>query len=213
MADSFSSPLEVLDGDREVDRILRSSDDFYSVLCTTRSVDLEGLKTNYKRLALKVHPDKNQNPRSSDAFKLLGEAFTCLSDPVSRRKYDICGTTDPDLFTRSTEFNNQMKIVLVAELYKSLSSSLFSSLFSGGGGGGEPNFQKPQRQHPFFGSVTGYERQQPPDFGSVTGYGRQQSADFGSVAGYGRQQSPDFGPVTGYKRQQPSTFGSVTGYR
>lgn len=46
------------------------------------------LKKAFKRKAIKVHPDKNPAPQSTDAFKKINAAMACLSDPVKRRTYD-----------------------------------------------------------------------------------------------------------------------------
>jgi DnaJ family protein B protein 12 len=50
------------------------------------------LKKAYKRRAIKVHPDKNPYPKSTDAFKKVNAAMTCLSDPDKRRVYDQVGS-------------------------------------------------------------------------------------------------------------------------
>lgn len=45
----------------------------------------------YKKTAVKVHPDKNPHPRAEEAFKLVSEAFTTLSDDRMRMAYDHTG--------------------------------------------------------------------------------------------------------------------------
>jgi curved DNA-binding protein CbpA len=46
------------------------------------------IKKGYRVMALKYHPDKNQDADASDMFRRIKLAYDVLSDPVSRRKYD-----------------------------------------------------------------------------------------------------------------------------
>lgn len=39
------------------------------------------LKKKFKKLAIKLHPDKNPAPRATDAIKKVNAAMACLSDP------------------------------------------------------------------------------------------------------------------------------------
>jgi len=43
---------------------------------------------------MKVHPDKNSYPKSTDAFKKVNSAMACLSDPDKRRVYDQVGSEE-----------------------------------------------------------------------------------------------------------------------
>jgi curved DNA-binding protein CbpA len=46
------------------------------------------IKKAYRRLALKLHPDKNRAEFAEEAFKAVSEAFNCLSKSTLRNKYD-----------------------------------------------------------------------------------------------------------------------------
>lgn len=68
---------------------------YYEILEVTRTA-LEGeIKKSYRRLAVRLHPDKNPHPRASEAFKLLNKAWGVLSDPGKKRIFDQTGS-DPD---------------------------------------------------------------------------------------------------------------------
>jgi len=49
------------------------------------------INSAYKKLALKLHPDKNKAPDAEAAFKLVSAAKTCLSDAQTRAYYDQTG--------------------------------------------------------------------------------------------------------------------------
>ena len=68
----------------------------YRVLGIPEDADENALKKAYRKLALKLHPDKNSAPKADDAFKALGLAYATLSDPQKRTIYDRYGEEDPD---------------------------------------------------------------------------------------------------------------------
>lgn len=69
--------------------------DYYEILGVDRNVSDEELKRSYKKLALKYHPDRNPNNKEAEAkFKLINEAYSILSDPQKRQRYDTYGTID-----------------------------------------------------------------------------------------------------------------------
>ncbi|MCB4756005.1 MAG: molecular chaperone DnaJ [Elusimicrobia bacterium] len=66
--------------------------DYYEVLGVLRNASLDQLKSAYRNLALKFHPDKNQgNKEAEEKFKEVNEAFSVLSDPEKRKAYDEYG--------------------------------------------------------------------------------------------------------------------------
>ena len=69
-----------------------SKQDFYDVLGVSKEVDSNSLKSAYRRLAMKYHPDKN--PGDSEAekkFKEISEAYEVLSNPEKNAAYDQYG--------------------------------------------------------------------------------------------------------------------------
>ncbi|EED94489.1 predicted protein, partial [Thalassiosira pseudonana CCMP1335] len=67
----------------------------YRVLGIEASADEAAIKKAYRKLALKLHPDKNSAPHSDEAFKAVGLAYATLSDSQKRAIYDRYGDEDP----------------------------------------------------------------------------------------------------------------------
>src|SRR5215813_5568851 len=66
--------------------------DYYEVLGVPRNATDKDIKTAYRKLARKHHPDVNPGDNNSEAlFKEIGEAYSVLSDADKRRKYDRWG--------------------------------------------------------------------------------------------------------------------------
>ncbi|KAM9891194.1 hypothetical protein OXX69_012366 [Metschnikowia pulcherrima] len=68
---------------------------FYEILECEKSASDSTIKKSYRKLAIKLHPDKNGHPRASEAFKYLNKAWGVLSDPAKKRIFDQTGS-DPD---------------------------------------------------------------------------------------------------------------------
>lgn len=68
----------------------------YRVLDISSTATEAEIKKAYRKLSLKVHPDKNSAPHADEAFKVVGLAYATLSDPQKRSIYDRYGEEDPD---------------------------------------------------------------------------------------------------------------------
>jgi len=74
----------------EIRRIC-SSKDFYEILKVARSCKEDDFKKAYRKLAIKLHPDKCHLTGAEDAFKKVSTAFSCLNDSRQRSAYDVGG--------------------------------------------------------------------------------------------------------------------------
>ena len=69
-----------------------SKRDYYEILSVSRTATDQEIKSAYRRLAVKYHPDKNPNDATAEEkFKEAAEAYSVLSDPEQRKRYDRFG--------------------------------------------------------------------------------------------------------------------------
>jgi len=108
--------------------------DHYSTLGIDRSASPEDIKTAFKKLAMKHHPD-----RGGDAgkFQELNEAYSVLSDPEKRMMYDHGGN-------RQHHFNTQTGNPFGQSFSFTFGGDGFQQHFNQGpfGGGGDPHFEE-----------------------------------------------------------------------
>jgi molecular chaperone DnaJ len=85
-----------------------SKRDYYEILEVSRTASDQEIKSSYRKLALKYHPDRNQGDKSAEErFKEAAEAYAILSDEDKRARYDRYGHAgvggaqgfDPSQFT------------------------------------------------------------------------------------------------------------------
>jgi len=85
-----------------------SKRDYYEVLGLTKTAAEQEIKSAYRKLALKYHPDRNHGSKDAeDKFKEAAEAYAVLADADKRRMYDRFGHAglgsgagfDPSVFT------------------------------------------------------------------------------------------------------------------
>src|SRR5260370_6248128 len=69
-----------------------SKRDYYDVLSVERTATDQEIKRAYRRLAVQHHPDKNpEDPHAEERFKEAAEAYSVLSNPEQRQRYDRFG--------------------------------------------------------------------------------------------------------------------------
>lgn len=65
--------------------------DYYDILGVPKSATQDQIKHAYRDLALKYHPDRNQDKAAHEKFKEINEAYAVLGDAEKRREYDSFG--------------------------------------------------------------------------------------------------------------------------
>src|SRR3972149_2374452 len=125
--------------------------DYYEVLGISKTAQSNEIKSQYRKLALKFHPDRNKSAEASEHFKEISEAYAVLSDTEERKLYDQYGHIGVD-GKYSTE-----------DIFKGASGNfddVFSDLFGRSGGGFESIFESLLGRGGGFG---GFRRQKGAD--------------------------------------------------
>jgi len=74
---------------------MSKSEELYTILDIPKTATDDEIKKAYKKAALKHHPDRNpNNPEATAKFQEVGKAFSTLSDPQKRQRYDQFGVID-----------------------------------------------------------------------------------------------------------------------
>ncbi|KAL4589762.1 hypothetical protein LXL04_002672 [Taraxacum kok-saghyz] len=74
---------------------IKRKKDYYDILGLEKSCTVDDIRKAYRKLSLKVHPDKNKAPGSEEAFKKVSKAFQCLRVDEYRKQYDLLGSDEP----------------------------------------------------------------------------------------------------------------------
>lgn len=82
--------------------------DYYKILGIDKKATEAEVKSAFRKLARKYHPDVNKAPDAVDKFKDINEAYEVLSDKEKRQRYDMLGSSwqDGASFTPPPDFAN-----------------------------------------------------------------------------------------------------------
>jgi len=106
--------------------------DYYEVLGVQKNSSQDEIKSQYRKLALKFHPDRNKSPEAPEHFKEISEAYAVLSDPEKRKIYDTHGHAGVDgRYSAEDIFRGSR--VNFEDIFGSGFESIFESIFGGGG--------------------------------------------------------------------------------
>ena len=71
--------------------------DYYTILEVTPESDEEQIRSQYRKLAMRYHPDRNpDDPQAEEKFKEIAEAYGVLTDPQKRSQYDAAKAAGMD---------------------------------------------------------------------------------------------------------------------
>ena len=99
--------------------------DYYEVLGVAKDASADQIKSAYRKLAMKYHPDRNPgNPEAKEKFQEASEAYEVLSNPEKRQRYDQFGHQGVNFGQGGFDFNNA-----TADF-----GDIFSQIFGGRGG-------------------------------------------------------------------------------
>lgn len=105
--------------------------DYYQILGVSKASTVEEIRKNYRKLAMRYHPDRNPGDAmaAEQKFKEIAEAYGVLTDPVKRRQYDTCRTTGKNYTSEQPEggFTYSQEDIL-RDLFK---DPQFQQMFSG----------------------------------------------------------------------------------
>jgi molecular chaperone DnaJ len=105
--------------------------DYYEVLGVTKDADARSIKTAYRKLAMKFHPDRNPGDNEAEErFKEAAEAYEVLSDDSKRAIYDRAGFDGLRSGGFAPGFSGDLGDIF------SQFGDIFAEFFGGGAGGG-----------------------------------------------------------------------------
>ena len=105
--------------------------DYYEVLGVAKDATADQIKSAYRKLAMKYHPDRNpDNPEAKEKFTEISEAYEVLSNQEKRQRYDQFGHQGVNFGPGGFDFGRDFSGFQDVDL-----SDIFSNLFGGGGGG------------------------------------------------------------------------------
>ncbi len=138
---------------------MATSRDYYDILGVSKSASAAEIKSAYRKLALKWHPDRNKESDAHEKFKEINEAYEVLGNPEKKAKFDQFGHAAFQNGGGGNPFGaggnpfgggfQQGGSINFEDLFGGAGGfsdpfDIFSGFFGGGFGGGQRRPQKPQ---------------------------------------------------------------------
>ncbi|MCK5033143.1 MAG: molecular chaperone DnaJ [Calditrichia bacterium] len=109
---------------------MASKKDYYEVLGISRSAGPDEIKKAYRKLAIQYHPDKNPDDKQAeDKFKEVAEAYSVLSDPQKKSRYDQFGHAG---MSGQPDFGGFSNIEDIFSAFGDIFGGGFGDIFGGG---------------------------------------------------------------------------------
>ena len=106
--------------------------DYYKILGVTQSASTDEIKTAYRKLAMKYHPDRNpDNKNAEEKFKEATEAYEVLSDGQKRSQYDQFGHAGMNGGMGGSGGFNYSNSMNMDDIFENF-GDIFGSMFGGG---------------------------------------------------------------------------------
>ena len=106
------------------------------MLGVAKSATADEIKSAYRKLAMKYHPDRNpDNPEAKEKFTEISEAYEVLSNPEKRQRYDQFGHQGVNFGPGGFDFNRDFSHFQDVDL-----NDILGSIFGSMGGGGFSGF-------------------------------------------------------------------------
>ena len=110
--------------------------DYYSILGVDKNASEDDIKSAYRKLAKKYHPDLNKdNPEAAEKFKEINEAYEILGDKQKRNNYDQFGSADGANFSDFFGGNGGFSSGGFSGGFSADFGDIFGDIFSAFGGG------------------------------------------------------------------------------
>ncbi|MBQ3288517.1 MAG: molecular chaperone DnaJ [Kiritimatiellae bacterium] len=110
--------------------------DYYEVLGVAKTATADEIKSAYRKLAMKYHPDRNpNNPEAKEKFTEISEAYEVLSNPEKRQRYDQFGHQGVNFGPGGFDFGRDFSHFQDVDL-----NDILGSVFGSMGGGGFSSF-------------------------------------------------------------------------
>ena len=77
---------------------------YYDILDLDRTANPDRIKSSYRELVLKYHPDRNHTPEAETRMREINDAYSILSNPVEKSKYDTAISTTFSEATPGTSY-------------------------------------------------------------------------------------------------------------